>query len=75
VPTPLESAAAWAAEQHIATLPESAVHHGKRVILDWFAAALAGGDMVPARALAAALPGDGPAWTPAAKRAICARRR
>jgi 2-methylcitrate dehydratase PrpD len=55
VPTPLEAAASWAAGQHIARLPDEAVRHGKRAILDWTGAALAGGALAPARLLATAL--------------------
>ena len=59
MPTPIQVAASWAADQTIDTLPDTAVHHGKRAILDWAGAALAGGALPPARLLSAALAGEG----------------
>lgn len=53
---PLAPAAGWAARvAGGAPLPAEVVHHAKRVVVDWFAAAIPGGVMDPARLLREAL--------------------
>jgi 2-methylcitrate dehydratase PrpD len=54
----LADAAAWAVAAQTAPLPDEAVHHAKRAIVDWMAAVVPGGVMAPAQILAAALVDD-----------------
>lgn len=54
----LADAAPWAAAAQTAPLPDEAIHHAKRAIVDWMAAVVPGGVMAPAQILAAALADD-----------------
>ncbi len=54
----LADAASWAVAAQTAPLPDEAVHHAKRAIVDWMAAVVPGGVMAPAQILAAALVDD-----------------
>lgn len=54
----LANAASWAVAAQTTSLPDEAVHHAKRAIVDWMAAVVPGGVMAPARILAAALVDD-----------------
>lgn len=53
--TILDDVARWAASIHDVPIADDVRHHTKRVIVDWFAAAVPGGGMPPARILTAAL--------------------
>lgn len=54
----LADAVSWAAEAQSAPLPDEAIHHAKRAIVDWMAAVVPGGVMAPAQILTAALVDD-----------------
>lgn len=56
--SPTEIFAEFIAGMGTARVPESARHHARRCVLDWFAAAVPGGVLPPATLLAAALPED-----------------
>lgn len=53
--TVLADVARWAASIHDAPIADDVRHHTKRAIVDWFAAAVPGGGLPPARILTAAL--------------------
>lgn len=57
-PAFLQRAAEWALASGRAPLSDAVVHHAKRAVVDWFAAAVPGGTMAPARTLTAALVDD-----------------
>jgi len=58
VKRPVEIFAGFVAGLGAAALPESARHHARRCVLDWFAAAVTGGVLPPATLLAQALAED-----------------
>ena len=53
--TVLERFAAYSASLNEAALPSEALHHARRCVLDWFAAAIPGGVEPPATLLTLAL--------------------
>ncbi|MFO1326737.1 MAG: MmgE/PrpD family protein [Rubrivivax sp.] len=53
--TVVEQAARWAVAARARTLPPEVLHHARRALVDWAAAALAGAGMAPVPLLAASL--------------------
>lgn len=53
--TIVERLAAYAAASDVEQLPDAVLHHGKRALLDWFAAVLPGTGLAPASHLRKAL--------------------